>query len=283
MAIVQTKWRRTLSLCITYAILIALTVFILSPLVMVLFSSFKTTEEYTLSKSVYIPPHSWAYLDNYKVIFERSNLLIGYRNSLIIVCASTLGSVIMCSMVAFVLTRFEFKGKGLVLGLYLMMNIFPMTVVEVFRFIFMTSIGLFNTLLTGIILYMAAEVLSIYIFIQAMKGLPRSLDESAMLDGASFFRIYRSIIMPLSSSAIVTVIILKVISIYNDFFIPYLYMPGPSVKTATKAIFDAAGDLVAKANQLTAGLILLLLPTLVLYLAMQKWIISGITAGSIKE
>jgi raffinose/stachyose/melibiose transport system permease protein len=279
MSMIRSRRKLNASLVGTYALL---AVFVLSPLVMILFSSFKTNEEYMYSKSVFMPPMDWTYLGNYVVIFQRSNLLLGYLNSLIIIVFSTLGSLVMCSMVAFVLTRFEFRGKKVVLALYLLMNIFPMNVVEVFRYIFMTRIGLFNSLPTGIILYMAAEVLSIYILLQGMQEIPLSIDESAMMDGASFFRIYRTMILPLVTPAIVTVIILKVISIYNDFFIPYLYMPGPSVKTAAKAIFDAAGDLVAKVNQLSAGLIMLMLPTLVIYIVLQRWIISGITVGSVK-
>lgn len=278
------RLKKAVNYAIIYIILLTLTVFFISPMTMLFFSSFKTGEEYMYAKSVFQPPENFFNFENYNIVFNIFKLLNGYKNSAIIIFFSTIGSVLMSSAVAFVLTRFEFKLKKIVLGLYLLMNIIPTIVVEVFRFKFMANVlHLYDNHLAGIVLYTAAEVLSIYIFIQAMRNIPLSLDESAIIDGASYFRIFRSIIFPLVMPATATVIILKVITIYNDFFIPYLYLPGMTARTATVSVYFTASDVFAQVPLLSAGLILLMIPTLIGYLIMQKWIISGITSGSVNE
>jgi multiple sugar transport system permease protein len=280
----QDRMKVIINYAFIYIILMILTVFFISPITMLVFSSFKTGEEYMYAKSVFQPPENFLNFSNYKMVLDTFELWNGYKNSAIIIVVSTIGSVILSSAVAYVLTRFQFKFKKLVLGLYLTMNIIPMMVVEVFRFTFMAKVlNLFDTHLTGIVLYTAADVLSIYIFIQAMKNVPLSLDESAIMDGASYFKVFRSIVFPLVMPATATIIILKIINIYNDFFTPYLYLPGKTARTATVSVYFAAGDVIAQVPQLSAGLILLLIPTLIAYLVLQKWVISGITSGSVNE
>jgi ABC-type glycerol-3-phosphate transport system permease component len=280
----EIRFKKAVNLAFIYIILLMLTVFFLSPITMLFFSSFKTGEEYMYAKSVFQPPKNFLNLDNYITVFNVFQLLNGYKNSAIIIFFSTIGSVLLSSSVAFVLTRFQFKFKNLIIGLYLLMNIVPTIVVEVFRFTFMSKVlHLYDNHAAGIVLYTAAEVLSIYIYIQAMKNIPLSLDESAIMDGASYFKVFRSIIFPLVMPATATVVILKVITIYNDFFIPFLYLPGMFARTATVSVYFAAGDVIAKVPQLSAGLILLMIPTVIVYLILQKWIISGITSGSVNE
>ena len=286
----EAKVRYYVSLIPLYITLILISIYILSPLVVVVFSAFKTLPEYLYQVSAFQPPQSFTNFENFSSMAKWANLPLAFFNSFLQVSVSTFFYVFMSSMVAFVLTRFQFPLKGLVIGLYLLMNIVPMIVVEVARYKMIAGIKgpdgnplIFNTPFAGFIIYMAADVLAIYIYIQAMKNIPISLDESAMMDGASYFKIYWSIILPLVRPATTTVIILKVINVYNDFYGAYLYLPGPAVRTATKAVSDVAGDITAKFPILAAGCLMLMLPTLIIYLLLQKWIISGMISGASKE
>jgi multiple sugar transport system permease protein len=275
--------RKVINIIIIYLVVFIVSIYIILPLIMIFFSSFKSNEEYMYAKSVFELPKSFLNWDNYKLIFEKGKLLLGFRNSAWFILIGSLGSVVMSLMVAYVINRFTFPCRKLILVLYLIMSIIPTTVVEVFRFKLVSSLGLYNTIWSGVILYLATNVVSIYIYLQAMEHIPRAIDESAILDGASYFRVFRSFIVPLVRPATMTVLILQVIAIYNDYFIPYLYMPDPALRTATKAVQDLANDLMAKTNLLSAGLVILMIPTVLIYIFLQKWIISGITSGSTRE
>ena len=108
------------------------------------------------------------------------------------------------------------------------------------------------------------------------------MDESAMMDGASYFKIYRSIIFPQLKPAIATVAILKILGIYNDMLLPYLYMPSPDLRTVTTSIMMFYSTKTAAWNVMSAGMLLIMLPTVLIFLFAQKYIISGIGAGSVK-
>ncbi len=105
----------------------------------------------------------------------------------------------------------------------------PAVTAQVATFQIIKGLGLFNTRWSAIALFIGTDIVSIYIFIQFMRGIPRSLDEAAIMEGASHFRVYRSIILPLLVPAIVTVVIIKGVAIYNEFYIPFLYMPSPDL------------------------------------------------------
>lgn len=108
------------------------------------------------------------------------------------------------------------------------------------------------------------------------------LDESAMVEGASLFRIYRSIIFPLLTPATATLIILKTISIYNDMYIPYLYMPKQSLGVVTTILMRFQGVNSGEWNLICAAILLILLPTVILYFFLQRYIFEGVTSGAVK-
>jgi raffinose/stachyose/melibiose transport system permease protein len=122
----------------------------------------------------------------------------------------------------------------------------------------------------------------LYLFIQFIEKVPVELNESAMLDGASYFTIYRSVILPQLKLALVTVIILKTLAIYNDFLVPYLYMNRPELRTVSTALYRFTFDVNTQYNLVGAGVIMVMLPTLLLYLFLQKYIIAGALSGSVK-
>jgi multiple sugar transport system permease protein len=190
--------------------------------------------------------------------------------------------VLFGAMVAYALTRFKFKLKKIMLIMFLIPTFIPSITTSIATFTIIRNLGLYNTRLAGIVLYTCTDIMQIYIFIQFMEKIPLALDESAQIDGASRIRIFFSIIIPQLKPAIATTVILKVLGIYNDFFTPYLYMPRSELRTVATALNTFSGDKTAQWPLMSAAIILVAIPTLVLYLFLQRYILSGITEGAVK-
>ncbi|MNE56731.1 Trehalose transport system permease protein SugB [compost metagenome] len=185
-------------------------------------------------------------------------------------------------MVAYVLGRFSFKLKKVVFGLYLFATVIPSITTQVATFGIIKSLGLYNTIGAPIVLYIGADVIQIILYLQFIRNIPFDLDENAMVEGASLFRIYRSIIFPLLTPATATLIILKSISIYNDMYTPYLYMPKQSLGVVTTVLMRFQGLNVADWNLISAAILLILLPTVILYFILQRYIFEGVASGAVK-
>jgi len=185
-------------------------------------------------------------------------------------------------MVAYVLNRFQFRGSRIILGVFLVATLVPAVTTQVATFQIVNSLGLFNTRWVAIVLNLGTDIISVYIFLQFLDALPRSLDEAAMMEGASYFTIYRTIILPLLAPAIATVIIVKGVAIYNDFYMPFLYMPKPELQVVSTALFKFKGPYGAQWEVICAGVVIAILPTLLTFLALQKQIYNGFTQGSVK-
>lgn len=252
---------------------------VLFPPYVVVVNAFKRTDE---SSSPFSLPDSFLYVDNFVEVFERADILQAFSNTFIITAVSILGNILLGTMVSYALGRFDFKGKKLVVGAFLFATIIPTITTQVVVFSIIQWLGLFNTLYAPIVLFIGADVLQIYIYLQFIRNIPYELDESAMMDGASLFRIYRSIIFPLLGPATATLVILKTINIYNELYIPYLYMPKRDLVTVSTAIMRFASNNQAQWAYICATILLIMIPTVVLYLFMQRFIFSGITSGSVK-
>jgi ABC-type glycerol-3-phosphate transport system permease component len=118
--------------------------------------------------------------------------------------------------------------------------------------------------------------------LQFIRSIPISLDESARLDGANAFTIYRKIIFPLLKPAIATVVIIKGIFVYNDFVSPFLYMPDQNLGTVSTSLFRFKGPFGAHWEDISAGAILVIVPSLVIFLLLQRFIYNGLTRGAVK-
>ena len=146
----------------------------------------------------------------------------------------------------------------------------------------MTNLHLVNSLYGYIIMSCGTDVISIYIFIQFMENIPVSLDESAIIDGASYFQIYWKIMLPLLQPAIVTSMILKGVNTYNEYYAASLYLQDQNIRTIAMSLYTFTGPLGSRYNLICAGVIISLLPALIIFIICQKQIYSGITAGAVK-
>jgi multiple sugar transport system permease protein len=266
---------------LTYVSLLAATAVVLLPLAVVFLTSLKTSQEVNDGGALSLPG-DWLNLDNYVTAFTDGNMLMAFWNTAFILVFSIGGTVVIGSMTAYAIDRFDFRAKKLVMALFLVATLVPAVTTQVATFQVINSFGLVDTRWAPILLYMGTDIVSVYIFLQFIRGIPISLDEAARLDGAHAFTIYRKIIFPLLKPAIATVVIIKGITTYNDFYIPFLYMHSEDLGTISTALFRFKGPFGAHWEAISAGAILVILPTLVIFLLLQRWIYNGFSQGATK-
>lgn len=170
-----------------------------------------------------------------------------------------------------------------IVGLFFIGMLVPTFVTEIARFKIVNGIGLYNTLGAPIVIYVASDLMQLYIYRQFLSTISVSLDESALLDGCNYFQLFVRIIFPLLAPATATVAIIKAITIINDMYIPYLYMPKNKLRTLTTFLMDYASAQQGSWQTLAAGIIVVMLPTILVYLFFKRYILAGIAAGAVKE
>ncbi|MES5818536.1 carbohydrate ABC transporter permease [Streptomyces sp. RG80] len=274
--------RHAVSRTLVYLSLIAATVVVLLPLVVVLLTSLKTETEMANASGALDLPGNLLNFGNYASAFRDGEMLSAFANTAIILGVSIGGTVLIGSMTAYAIDRFTFRFRGLVVALFLIAALVPGVTTQVATFQIVNSFGMFDTLWAPIALYMGTDIVSIYIFLQFIRSIPISLDESARLDGANTFTIYRKIIFPLLKPAIATVVIVKGITVYNDFYIPFLYMPSEDLGVISTSLFRFRGPYAAHWEVISAGAVLVILPTLVVFLSLQRFIYNGFMRGATK-
>ena len=263
-----------------HGIFIIVTLIVLLPLLLVVLSSFKTPEQIAMGNHLSLPaPFT---LENYTEVFVKGNILTGLKNSVLLVIGTVVVNVLLSSMVAYSLSRFEFTLKKVYFLLFSLAMLVPSFIAEITRFGIIGKIGLYDTLFAPMIIYISTDILQIYVYKQFIDQIPYSLDESARIDGCSYFTIYWKIIFPLILPATATLIILKSVDILNDMYTPYLYMPSAENATLTTMLMNYVGRSGSWAK-LSAAMVLVMLPTIIMYLIFKKKILSGIVAGAVKE
>ncbi|MGO3835193.1 carbohydrate ABC transporter permease [Lactococcus cremoris] len=249
------------------------------PLLVVFIGSFKSLTEFTNSGVLRLPKHFT--LANYSQAFTQGNMLTGFKNTLIIFVISMTGQLLISSSFAYVMNRFDFRLKRLILALFTIAMLIPAITSQVAVFQLINQLGLVGTRWSVILLYIGTNVIALYIFLQFLQEIPYSLDESALLDGASYFRIFWSIILPNLKAPIVTMVIISGVGVYNDFYNPYLYMLDPSLQVISTALFAFKGSSVVQWPVILAGVMIVIVPILIVFIVLQKYIYNGVT-GAVK-
>lgn len=264
-----------------YASLVLGSFVILFPVVSVAINSLKSDQAYNNTGILQLPSHpDW---HNYVLAFTEGALGQAFGNTIIIVALSVVGNIILGTMVAYILGRFEFRFKKVIMAGYLVVMFIPQITTQVATFGVIKNLGLFDTRFAPVLLNLGTDVVQLFIYLQFINRIPVSLDENAMMEGASYLRIYRSIIFPLLLPATATVTILKTISIYGDFYTPFLYMPSTNLGVVSTSLFRFKGPYSAHWNLICAAVIIIAIPTIILFLVLQRYIFAGVINGSVRE
>jgi len=266
---------------VKHAILwIAVAMIVFPPSILVL-NAFKGKMEFTQT-SVFKLPESFLNFENFAAVLERAHLVRAFSNTLFIIVLAIIGNVALGTMVAYILGRFDFKLKKAIMGAYIAVSFVPTITTQVATFTVINGLHLYNTLWASIVLHLGTNVLQIYIYLQFIHNIPKELDEAAMMEGASLLKIYRSIVFPLLAPATATIVIIKTIDIYNDMFIPYLYMPSQKLAVVSTSLMNFSSERSTEWELMSAAILMIMIPIVVLYLVFQKYVFAGIVNGAVK-
>lgn len=265
------------ALCGTVVLLLAL--IWLVPLAWAFITSVRPEGEITTHPNSWWTSH-WT-LDGYRQVIDSSDMLVWYMNSFITSALSAALSVVTCSMAGFALARTRFRGRRFVLGLLLAGLVIPPQVLIIPMFQEFTAIHLTNTY-WSLILPSAPNVIAVFVFMTFFRGIPSSLGDAARIDGASWFRLYRTVYMPLSKPAISAVAILTFVWTWNNFLWPLLVLSSTKTMTIPVGLASVASGFGAHYAEVMASAVLGALPLLAVFVLFQRHIVEGVTSSGLK-
>lgn len=276
-----------------YVALITLAISIIVPVVWVFMSSLKTNAEF--QGSPWSLPASF-YIQNFLDAFEKANMAEYFLNSVIVTALGLLLLVVIALPASYVLARFDFKGKKFINtafmgGLFINVNYIVVPI-----FLMLTSwddvvydmIGDFffldNIVVLAVVYAATAIPFTVYLLSSYFRTLPKAYEEAAFIDGCGYFKTMIKVMAPMAKPSIITVILFNFLAFWNEYIIALTLMPGAS-KTLPVGLVTLSKGQMAAANygQLYAGLVIVMLPTLILYIMVQKKLTQGMTLGGLKD
>ena len=282
------KKRVSISSVIIYLLLIFWSLTTIYPIIWVVQNSFKAKDK-ILANSFSLPTGELFTLANYRKAFNNLNIFGAYKNSIFISTVVALLVVILAGMASFALVRYTFKLKGALQSMVMAGMMFPVfaTVIPVFGM--EAKWGIVNTSSWGltmlsIILPQVAGNLSFAIVVLTgfIKGLPVELEEAAFMEGCNAFQIFFKVIVPLTKPSFATVAIFSFLWSYNDLFTQMFYLRIPEMRGITVLLNQLTSQEGTNYGLMAAAVTLVVVPVLIVYIFLQKYIIKGMTAGAIK-
>ncbi|MFE5322124.1 carbohydrate ABC transporter permease [Paenibacillus sp. NPDC056579] len=272
----KVKWSRGLiNMLLTLYALVTL-----YPLIWLFISAFKSNEEFY--SRPFAQPTVWHW-DNFVRAWKVSEMGISLINSSIVTIVSLVLTLILGALAAYVLARFEFKLKPLMMGLFLLGMLIPIHSTLVPLFIIMKKIGLLDSYGALILPYTAFELpLAIFVAAAYLTSVPKEIEEAALIDGTGYWGIFFRIMLPLSIPALSTVAILAFLRFWNDFAFALVFISKPALKTLPLSLSVFATGYSTDYALTMAALSIAVLPTIAVFLLFQEQIMKGMTAGAVK-
>lgn len=266
---------------VKYTVLTLLTIVMFGPVLTAILGSIRTTGEFLTTP--FGLPKTGIHWENYTRILEDASFWQATKSSLLIALGVPILVVILSSMLAFILARVEFRGRGLVFNILTLGLLFPITVAILPVFIQIRQIGLINSL-WGVILPMVAFGLpgSTVILRGFFRSIPSELEDAAYIDGCSTFGFFRFILMPIARPALAAVATLQVIYAWNEFFLPLLILNDPNQWPLPLGIMQFQGQYGSDWAGIMAFVTILIIPAVIFYLFTERYIVTGLTGGELK-
>ncbi|HHW47885.1 MAG TPA: carbohydrate ABC transporter permease [Clostridiaceae bacterium] len=273
--------RKRLKMVFFEILAVILSLVIVFPLLLIVINSFKSYGEANRLNLSLNNINFKDILYNYREVLESGGLITGYKNSIIVTTLSVFLIIIFSSTAAFIINRRKQKltkiiNMFIIIGMTLPMSIVP-------TYFVVKSMGLSKSYLGISLVYLAASFsFSVFLYTGYYRSIPVDIDESAIMEGCGLYRMFFQIIFPLVKPVTATVVITNVMSIWNDFTVALFLLNSPKRFTAVLTTFAFFGQQASRWNLLFADVVLISLPVVLLYLLLQRDIVSGMTAGSIK-
>ncbi|CAM4425903.1 carbohydrate ABC transporter permease [Paenibacillus phoenicis] len=250
------------------------------PLFWMVVNSFKNEQEYAASP--FSLPEA-LHFSNYAEAWQVANMNVYFLNSLFVTFASLAVTVFLGALASYFLSRFQFRLRGITYGVFLLGMLVPIHATLIPIFLIMQKLHLLDTHLSLILPYTAFHLsLTIIILEGFMRGFPKDLEESGVMDGAGIFRIFWSIILPITRPAMATVIILNFIYNWNEYLFALVLISSSELKTLPLGLANFVGIETASLTLQMAALTMALIPIIIFYLLLQKQLVTGMTAGAVK-
>jgi raffinose/stachyose/melibiose transport system permease protein len=261
-------------------ILLANTVVMLFPIVVMALSGFKTNAQ------IFTTPFAlpdFSNVGNFVAVWTQTNFLRYLVNSLLVTGASLVLILVLGTMAAYAVARYEFTGSSLVLVFFLAGLAVPLKLAIIPLFILMRDLGILNNQLSLIAVYVAMGLpTTVFIMTSFLRTLPSELEDAARMDGANELLIMRKIMLPLATPALVIAGIQNSVPIWNDFFFPLIFIQSDNLKTLPQGLTTFMGEYNTNWGVLFAGLTLSAAPIVLIYIVLSRQFISGMTQGAIK-
>jgi len=272
--------KKTILLVAKYALIIALLAVFLVPFYLMVINSFKTTQQFV--DSPFALPAT-INLKNYIAAFEKMNFVKAFTNSLLIMVVSVTLIVFSSSMAAYFLVRNKWRSTKIIFAILVASMIVPFQAVMIPLVSIYGRLDLMNSKWVLMFMYMGfGQAFAIFIFHGFIKNIPLEMEEAALIDGCNRMQSFFHIVFPLLKPVIITVLILDVLWIWNDYLLPSLVLLSPSERTLPLSTYNFFTSYSVDFAPLMAGIVLTILPVLVVYLFAQKHIVKGVVQGAIK-
>ncbi|HOB92264.1 MAG: sugar ABC transporter permease [Bacillota bacterium] len=275
------KARVNLNTVIVLVFLAICSIGVLYPIVYVVSAAFTPGSSIALD---IVPFGSGVTLDHFRYLFKNTNYPIWFRNTFIIAISTSISTVVLASLGAYVFSRFRFTLKKSLMTALLILQIFPSFIGMVAIYVILLRVGGLNTLWGLVLVYVAGNIpYNTWLVKSYIDTIPRSLDEAAIIDGASHFRVYWQIVMPVARPILTFLAIASFTGPWMDFIFPKLVLRSADKQTLALGLFSFVTD---KKNQFTvfaAGSLLVAIPFVIFFIATQKLLIESLGASTVKE
>jgi arabinogalactan oligomer/maltooligosaccharide transport system permease protein len=269
-------------LWISRAIIWVVTALVIIPLILVFIASFTPGNAFIVTSLI---PSSFS-LEHYQAVFDpnQTQILLWLRNSAIVCITTSVVSVLLVAFTGYAFSRFRFYGRKYGLMALLLIQMFPAQMSFVALYFLLVKIGLFNTLQGLILVFLGGGIpFNAWLFKGYVDGLPRDLEESAYVDGATRFQAFWRVILPLTRPMMAVIFIFQTIGIYNDYILVNYLINDPDKLTIAVGLRSFLnGQFGQHWNDFAAGAIIAAIPITLLFLAAQRWLVSGLAAGAVK-
>lgn len=266
-----------------YLLLLLYLLWTIIPFFWLVSTSFKDDKEILTAGEIHLLPENPT-TQHYKNAFGKTNFGIYIKNSLVVTLISCVFIVIPAIMGGYALARYRFRGKSTVILIMLISQMVPLITAIIPMFIIYSKIGLINRLLSLIITYTATNIPFCMITMSSFfKRIPMALEEAAMVDGCSRFQAVRRIILPVMLPSIIAIFVFAFTGCWNELFYSIMMINSESLRTIPSGLLNFVQKYDIDWGQMSAASTVTLIPVVILFFSVQKYIVSGLTAGSVKE
>lgn len=262
-----------------YILLGLVAVYFLAPFIYMFFTTFKTEAE-AISYPPKLFPKKWNF-ENYSKAWNAQPFGSYLLNSVLVTVLTTAGQILSCSLVAYGFARFNFKGKNILFIILLSTMMIPWDVTMIPQYMEFKMLGWINTLKPLIIPAWFGSAYYIFLMRQFLMGIPRDFEEAARIDGANAFQIYWKIFMPILKPSLILVGVLNMITVWNDYLGPLIFLQDRSKYTLALGLASFKGVHSTQVIPMLCITLIMIIPPIIIFIIAQKYIVEG-TSGSIK-